>query len=56
MNAKFTKVSLAILSLILLAGCYRMPGDDDYSVVPTTNNPDIVRDKGGEQLMPNVSY
>lgn len=32
--------------LVLCVGCYRMPSDDDYSLVPTTNNPDITGDRG----------
>lgn len=41
--------------LIALTGCYRMPTDQDYSVIPTTNNPDITGDKRVSPL-PGVKY
>lgn len=41
--------------LALLAGCYRMPTDQDFSVIPTTNNPDITGDKRMPPL-PGVKY
>ena len=40
---------------ILLIGCYRMPTDDDYSVVPQTNHPDVTREKQ-TTAMPSVEY
>lgn len=51
----FIKKMTPFLVLLLLAtACYKMPTDEDYTTIPTTNNPDITRDKGGWQ--PNVSY
>lgn len=29
----------------LMASCYRMPTEDDFSVVPTTNNPRVTCEK-----------
>lgn len=43
-----------VMVLTLLAGCYPMPGEDDFSIVPTTNNPDITREK--TSALPNMSY
>ncbi len=28
-----------------LVSCYRMPTEDDFSVVPTTNNPSVTYEK-----------
>lgn len=41
--------------LMPLAGCYRFPTDQDYSVIPTTNNPEITGDKRMPPL-PGVKY
>lgn len=44
--------------LILLnsvSSCYRMPKEDECSLVPMTNNPDVTRDRG-PGLMPTVPY
>lgn len=49
------KTIFFICALLTLTGCYRMPTDEDFSVIPTTNNPDITRDRG-ESMMPNVGY
>lgn len=35
--------------------CYRMPCEDEYSLVPFTNNPDVTRDKGSNSLMPGAN-
>lgn len=35
------KFLLAIVTTTLFASCYRIPNDDDFSVVPTTNNPAV---------------
>jgi hypothetical protein len=39
----------------LLTGCYRMPTDDDYSLVPMTNNPTTTR-QHADSPMPQASY
>lgn len=41
--------------LLLCVGCYRMPTDDDCSLVPTTNNPDVTRDRGSS-LVPGGNF
>ena len=34
-----------ILVSTLCVGCYRMPTEDDFSLVPTTNNPAVTCEK-----------
>lgn len=43
--ARFAHFVLVACSAIFLAGCYRMPTDDDFSLVPTTNNPAVTCEK-----------
>lgn len=48
-----------ILSLFVLAttatGCYRMPTDQDYSLIPMTNNPSLTREKNASPV-PGMGY
>lgn len=37
-------VFIGLLSSSLVS-CYRMPTEDDFSVVPTTNNPSVTYEK-----------
>jgi hypothetical protein len=39
---------------LTLTSCYRMPGEDDYSLIPNINNPDITRAK--ESAEPAMKY
>lgn len=41
--------------LLILAGCYRMPGDEDFCTNPATNNPSITCEKQGG-FVPGMSY
>jgi hypothetical protein len=50
------KIMLSFLFCSCLTGCYRMPTDDDYCLVPNLNNPDITRDKGNNSMMPNMGF
>jgi hypothetical protein len=34
--------------------CYRMPGDDDFSVCPTTNNRSLTQET--QSMVPEVPY
>ena len=51
-----------LISFLLLGGClnliacYRMPYEDEYSVVPSVNNPDVTREKPSNNLMPNANF
>lgn len=40
----------------LLTGCYRMPAEDEYSVVPTTNNPNVTNQKKVDHVLPDMGY
>ena len=42
MDFRFFIVTFAV---VFLTGCYRMPTDDDFSLVPTTNNPAVTCEK-----------
>lgn len=39
---------------IFLTSCYRMPTDDDYSLIPLTNNRDFTHEKS--EGLPGVGY
>lgn len=43
-----------LCSSMSACGMYRMPSDDDLAEVPTTNNPDVVDDKGS-LMMPGFA-
>jgi hypothetical protein len=50
-------LSKSILLLFLasmLTSCYRMPEEDEYSLIPSTNNPTYTREKAG--AVPGVGY
>lgn len=49
--------SFCLLTLFAtsLCSCYRMPTDDDYSLVPSTNNPTVTRQRA-ESPLPQASY
>lgn len=49
------KFALIAYCALLLTGCYPMPTDEDFCVIPTTNNPDVTRARE-EGLTPNMSY
>ncbi|CUI16330.1 hypothetical protein PNK_0704 [Candidatus Protochlamydia naegleriophila] len=36
--------------LLVLSSCYRMPGENEFSVVPTTNNPSVTCEKASSML------
>jgi hypothetical protein len=47
--------TLLVCALICLTGCYRMPTENDFSVVPTTNNPAVTCEKN-TGLIPGMGY
>ena len=52
-TGSMVKTSLLLLALLACAtACYRMPTEDDYSVIPMTNNPDINGVGGTEDANP----
>lgn len=56
MNKLFSYSTLLCAALILISAtaCYRMPTDDDYCLIPSTNNPDYTREKAN--INPGVGY
>lgn len=40
---------------ICLTSCYRMPTENDFSVVPTTNNPAVTCEKT-TNMLPGLGY
>lgn len=42
--------------MILSTSCYRMPSDDDYCVIPITNNRDLTGDTNATAGMPGLGY
>ena len=52
------KISLAVLVILLPVvcfSCYRMPSENEYRLVPTTNNPAVTREKD-QGPIPQLSY
>lgn len=46
---------LAGLLMMTLQSCYHMPADDEFSVVPTINNPAVTNERS-DHFMPGVGY
>jgi len=40
---------------ICLTSCYRMPNENDFSLVPTTNNPAVTCEKSSS-ILPGMGY
>lgn len=56
---KKTFLKLTFLLLVAafnLTACYRMPYNDEYSIIPSTNNPDLTREKSSNNFMPNMGF
>jgi hypothetical protein len=51
----FFKITLICLSWTCLTGCYRMPTENDFSLVPTTNNPAVTCERN-DNFLPGVGY
>ena len=50
------KILLPIAFLaVCLTSCYRMPTENDFSLVPTTNNPAVTCEKSAN-FLPGVGY
>lgn len=43
---------LSFFFITVLTSCYRMPNEDDYSVIPMTNNRDFNKE-GDSPLLPS---
>ena len=46
---------ILILIVLFCTGCYRMPDEDEVSLIPNTNNPTIARPPGGQMIMPPLN-
>ncbi|MBA3957591.1 MAG: hypothetical protein H0X51_04240 [Parachlamydiaceae bacterium] len=46
---------LVLLTIGTLTGCYPMPNDDDFSVIPMTNNRDF-NQEGENPLLPSTGF
>lgn len=55
MNAVFKFMILTSLA-ICAQSCYPMPTENDFSVVPTTNNPAVTKEVNNTSLVPGVGY
>jgi hypothetical protein len=55
MKNTLCNLALIVTSALILTSCYKMPSDDDYSTIPTTNNPDLTREKN-DSMMPGLGY
>lgn len=52
---RLTKIFfLTTFATAVLTSCYRMPTDDDYSLIPMTNNRNFTREKS--EGLPGVGY
>lgn len=49
-------ILLAFILITAATSCYRMPTEDDYSVIPMTNNPDMQRADTNQTIMPSMGY
>ena len=54
-NLNFIRLLQMALLGACLTSCYRMPSENDFSLVPTTNNPAVTYEKN-DSLMPGASY
>jgi hypothetical protein len=57
-NGTMIRQLLIFALLATTAACYRMPDENDYSLIPTTNNPDFTKNsgKGKGSSMPGIGY
>lgn len=49
------RICSGLFLIICLTGCYRMPTENEFSVVPTTNNPSVTCEKR-DNFLPGVGY
>lgn len=55
MTYKMTSFAMLFIMILTLAGCYKMPTDQDYCVLPTTNNRNVTRERAQASPMPGIS-
>jgi hypothetical protein len=49
------KSFLCAILLSIATSCYRMPEEDEVSVIPITNNPSITHERAASPI-PQISY
>jgi hypothetical protein len=54
-KSSFIGLLLIVCALSGLTSCYRMPTENDFSVVPTTNNPAVTCEKN-DSMLPGLGY
>lgn len=52
---RFALLIFTTCCLLSTSACYRMPTDEDFSIVPMTNNPHITRESQSSNI-PNVKF
>jgi hypothetical protein len=52
----FTHLMVAFVLANFCISCYRMPTENDFSVVPTTNNPAVTCEKPNTILPAGLGY
>ncbi len=54
----YYKLATLLLILSCLTACYRVPTDDDYSLLPLTNSPDLRGGNNGSAIpgLPGGTY
>ena len=52
------KLPILLLCASLVSGCglYRMPDEDEVTVIPNTNNPHVIGNSGDMGMLPGVGY
>lgn len=55
MFSKSARTLLTLITFSCLTSCYRMPTENDFSEVPTTNNPAVTCEKQ-TSILPGVGY
>lgn len=53
MKKNLFKYSFSLILAAVLGGCYPMPEEGDFSVIPMSNNPDFNRDGENPSIAPN---
>ena len=50
-------VGVGIVLVGLMTACmYKMPTEEDFSTMPTTNNPNVTREPTEDLMMPKINY
>jgi hypothetical protein len=50
-----TILLILVVTALSCTSCYRMPGEDEFCLVPATNNPSVTHEKA-QGPIPQLSY